>query len=265
MCGYRLPNSGLLNRRFLKFFYHSTIQQSTILPLFPSQSFDRCNWATPASKLKYFFGIIFILTCGMKSLEMSNEIVNKVASIVTKETHTTTTTQVYTSDQLLNIGLRFKLTSNYNNFFLEQEVRSKIIKLEIRKHPRPYRRSRGRPTYFHKIATITGRRCHRPNWRTIDHTNLSALKSSMSTRNPNQVKPLNCALVNTRSCIRKTQDIQHLLTNRNLDICALIETWIKTRWQYLTNPTLSTKDIDVCLHQEQINRRGNCTSFSRKG
>ena len=76
--------------------------------------------------------------------------------------------------------------------------------------------------------TITGRRCHRPNWRTIDHANLSALKSSMSTCKPNQVKPLNCALVNTRSCIRKTQDIQHLLTDRNLDICALIETWIKT-------------------------------------
>ena len=66
---------------------------------------------------------------------MSNEIVNKVASIVAKETHTTTTTQVYTSDQLLNIGLRSKLTSNYNNFFLRQEVGSKIIELEIRKHP----------------------------------------------------------------------------------------------------------------------------------
>ena len=51
---------------------------------------------------------------------MSNKIVNKVASIVTKETHTTTT-QVYTSDQLLNIGLRSKLTRNYNNFFLEQD------------------------------------------------------------------------------------------------------------------------------------------------
>ena len=50
---------------------------------------------------------------------MSNKIVNKVASIVAKETHTMTTTQVYTSDQLLNIGLRSKLTSNYNNFFLE--------------------------------------------------------------------------------------------------------------------------------------------------
>ena len=66
---------------------------------------------------------------------MSNEIVNKAASMVTKETHTTTTTQVYTLDQLLNIGLRSKLTSNYNNFFLEQEVRSKIIELEIRKTP----------------------------------------------------------------------------------------------------------------------------------
>ena len=50
----------------------------------------------------------------------------------------------------------------------------------------------------------------------------------MSTCKPNQVKPLNCALVNTRSCIKKTQDIQHLLTDRNLDICALVETWIKT-------------------------------------
>ena len=49
----------------------------------------------------------------------------------------------------------------------------------------------------------------------------------MSTCRPNQVKPLNCALVNTRSCIRKTQNIQHLLTDRNLDICALIETWIE--------------------------------------
>ena len=50
----------------------------------------------------------------------------------------------------------------------------------------------------------------------------------MSTCKPNQVKPLNCALVNTRSCIKKTQDIQHLLTDRNLDICALVETWIMT-------------------------------------
>ena len=66
---------------------------------------------------------------------MSNEIVNKAASTVAKEAHTITTTQVYTLDQLLNIGLRSKLTSNYNNFFLEQEVRSKIIELEIRKHP----------------------------------------------------------------------------------------------------------------------------------
>ena len=66
---------------------------------------------------------------------MSNEIVNKAASIVAKETHTVTTTQVYTSDQLLNMDLRSKLTSNYNNFFLEQEVRSKIIEFEIRKHP----------------------------------------------------------------------------------------------------------------------------------
>ena len=65
---------------------------------------------------------------------MSNKIVNKAAFIVTKETHTTTKIQVYTSDQLLIIGLKSKLTSNYK-FFLEQEVRSKIIELEIRKHP----------------------------------------------------------------------------------------------------------------------------------
>ena len=77
-----------------------------------------------------------------KVLEMSNKIVNKAAFIVTKETHTTTAIQVYTSDQLLNIGLRSKLTSNYKKFFLEQEVRSKIIELEIGKHPQPYRRSR---------------------------------------------------------------------------------------------------------------------------
>ena len=159
---------------------------------------------------------------------MSNEMVNKAAFIVTKETHSTTKTQVYTSDQLLDIALRSKLTSNYNKFFLEQEVRSKIIELGIRKHPRPYRRSRAGQNTFHKITTIIGSRCHQPNWRTIDHASLYVLKSPMSTCKPNQVKPLGCALVNTRSCIRKTQDIQHLLTDGNLDICALIETWIKT-------------------------------------
>ena len=67
--------------------------------------------------------------------KMLSEIVNKAASIVSKETHTTIKIQVYTSDQLHNIGLRSKLTSNYNSFFLEQEVRNKIIELEIRKHP----------------------------------------------------------------------------------------------------------------------------------
>ena len=64
--------------------------------------------------------------------------------------------------------------------------------------------------------------------RTIDHINLKAFKQQI---NENIVKlgtSLNCALINCRSIINKTQELQAETKENDLDICVLTETWIKS-------------------------------------
>ena len=108
-------------------------------------------------------------------------------------------------------GNKTNITSHLSSFYLEIEKRRCIIKLVIRKHPRPYRRSRGECKIFHRIATITSMETNRvkPNsTRTIDHTNVKAFKQQITENIVKLGTSLNCALLNCRSIIIKTQELQ---------------------------------------------------------
>ena len=61
----------------------------------------------------------------------------------------------YKSEDPRKIGNKANITSHLSSYYLDIEMRRGDIKLEIRKHPRPYRRSRGGHKVFHRIVTIT--------------------------------------------------------------------------------------------------------------
>ena len=124
---------------------------------------------------------------------------------------------------------------NYLSFSLPPPVRSWVIILCIRKHPRPYRKPRGGKHLFYRIKTLTNRMESMSHLKglnqNINHENLwtiecqqpyNAIRTGLSiTFN------CHCAVVNCRSVGNEINDIKHEINNHNLDLCALMETWIK--------------------------------------
>ena len=144
----------------------------------------------------------------------------------------------YSSIMLKSIGKISKVVTNYHLFSLNITVRSKIISLGIRKqrNNEPYRRSRGGGgAFFHKINTIVGQH---NDWR---HLNICGSKTPMSIdyRNILTVQPIDtkiksmcesqihCALINCRSVVNKSTELQVELVQNRIDICFLTETWIR--------------------------------------
>ena len=62
--------------------------------------------------------------------------------------------------------------------------------------------------------------------RTIDHPNLKAFKQQVKENIVKLGTSLNCALINCRSIINKTQELQLKTKENDLDICVITETWI---------------------------------------
>ena len=130
-----------------------------------------------------------------------------------------------------------KTATNYHLFSLDNTMRSTVIALGIRKqrNHKSYRRSRGRRVIFHRISTIINqlenwchlnKHCSKPsciiNWRNIlpvqlDNTKVKSVSVSLT----------HCALINCRSVINKSADLQAKLVHNKVDICFLTETWIK--------------------------------------
>ena len=98
----------------------------------------------------------------------------------------------------------------------------------IRRHPRPYRRSRVGTKLFHKITSIISQHRDRTTESLSNSVNNSALiRCGGMFNTADQPYTLKCGLVNCRSVVNKTQMIQTEVSVNKLDICALTETWIK--------------------------------------
>ena len=144
----------------------------------------------------------------------------------------------YSSMMLKSIGKIPKAVTNYHLFSLNNTIRIKIISLGIRKrwNNEPYRRSKGGGgSFFHKINTIVGQH---NDWR---HLNICSSKtpSSIDYRNILTVQPIDtkiksmcefqthCALINCRSVVNKSMELQVELVQNRIDICSLTDTWIR--------------------------------------
>ena len=146
----------------------------------------------------------------------------------------------YSSATLKKIGSSAKLSPNYSFFHTTTPIRAWIIALGIRAGPCPFRRSRaGTHSYYH-IASITyrwhGYSTHRSSTTPVHSANHDNLLPIKTINNCSKLqspvfsaprKNLHSALINCRSMVNKTQDIQLELVRNNLDLCILTETWIR--------------------------------------
>ena len=146
----------------------------------------------------------------------------------------------YSSATLKKIGSSAKSVSNYSFFHITTPIKAWIIALGIRARPSPFRRSRASTHSLYHIASITYRWHGNPTHRSpttpvhsANHDNLLLIKTINNCSKlqspvfPTPIKDLHSALINCRSVVNKTQDIQLELVLNNLDLCILTETWIR--------------------------------------
>ena len=144
----------------------------------------------------------------------------------------TTNIITYSSNDLKKIGNLTRTKSNYLAFSLETSTRSWIIALGIRSQPRKYRQLRGGKKLFYRIHTVVSNN-HDTQTRITDQSLIIENNIEIQCKTV-QMLPTNkeqhnihCGLVNCRSIVNKMQAIQNKIGNCKLDICALMETWIK--------------------------------------
>ena len=146
---------------------------------------------------------------------------------------TMATCQTYSANYLKTFRKLAKSTSNFSLFALETSMRSKIIALGIRKNcqNRPYRRSKGGRNIFNQIHTLLTNARHQQHAGNLTSPlsiNKANLKSIQLVNNTTgKSRSLQCATINCRSIINKSADLKDEISNKNINLCALTETWIK--------------------------------------
>ena len=144
----------------------------------------------------------------------------------------------YSSGFLRRIGSLAKFVSNCDSFHIETPVRAWIIALGIRSSPVKFRRGRARKNLFYHIAATTCGQHHEANYRracrplqAVNWNNVLLIKMRYNSLQLQSIlahqDDLHGALINCRSVINKTQEMQLELIRNNLDLCILTETWIK--------------------------------------
>ena len=132
----------------------------------------------------------------------------------------------YSSTILKTIGKMAKAVTNYHLFSLNNTIRSKIIALGIRKqrNHKPSKRSRGGRTIFHRISTIVSQLndqshvniCGSKTPRIIDYRNILTFQLNNTKIKPMSESLIYCALINCRSVINKSTDLQVELVQNKL-------------------------------------------------
>ena len=142
----------------------------------------------------------------------------------------------YSSGYLRRIGCLAKSVANYDSFHIDTPVRAWIISLGIISRPVKFRRGRAGKNLFYYIATTTHRQHYEANYtracrplRAVNWNNLLKIRhSSLQSQSIlTHQQGLSGALINCRSVINKTQEVQLELIRNKLDLCILTETWIK--------------------------------------
>ena len=127
----------------------------------------------------------------------------------------------YPASFLRTIGSQAK--HNFSNFYILQLTRAWIIALGIWKQPEPYRRSRAGQNLFHSFH-------QRITLRQENTTCMSRNQTFHSSEIPKSLQKqrmVNNSHINADSFTNKVSQFQLEICDRNIDICAITETWIK--------------------------------------
>ena len=127
-----------------------------------------------------------------------------------------------------------KTVTNYHLFSLNNTMKSKVIALGIRKqrNHKSYRRSRGGRTAFHRISTVINqlenqshlnKHCSKMPW-IIDCRNILPVQLGNTKVKSMSVSIKHCSLINCRSVVNKSADLQVKLVHNTFSICSLMET-----------------------------------------
>ena len=147
-------------------------------------------------------------------------------------------------------------TENYGNFLLRQQTRANIIDLGICRQPtnKVYRRSRAGKKLFHKITSIINNKHFDRYTQRQEQANLVNIREIKLHQL--RVTQLALSSVNARSIHNKTNSFQHYITENNINLCAITETWIKE-----TDDINLTKEIppmgnNIISHPHKTGKQG---------
>ena len=77
----------------------------------------------------------------------------------------------------------------------------------------------------------------------------------------NGVSPLECAYINTRSCRNKTTSINEFITNNDLDLLIITETWLGTSIDYVIFSQLLPVGYELIHRPRTTGQRGGGASL----
>ena len=121
-----------------------------------------------------------------------------------------------------------KLKENF--LWLKHRDKEKMIQIGIWKHPRLYRRSRKGVNLFHKIKTVIHRlrKWYRQAQMNSTCGNTNIITVELTPKETHKMSDwLHYGLGNCHPVVNKTQSIKVEINNNNLDLCVLMETWLK--------------------------------------
>ena len=132
----------------------------------------------------------------------------------------------YGESVLKLIGHRAKTRSEFPLFHINISTRVKATELGIRKHPRPYQRSREGKNLFQKIQILmtTASRHTKANHKCFPNLDNIIIETNQPL---NRSVFYNAGLINCRSVVKMTAGLKVELADCNLHVCALNETCIK--------------------------------------
>ena len=141
---------------------------------------------------------------------------------------------MYSANCLKTIGQKAYTAPNFHHFYLGNVIRSKIIKLGIRKRRdyKMYRWSRGGGRIFHQIYILVNQVQQRSIQVVINHSpqfiDWDHLLCIQQVKLPKAKVTVNhCALINCQLINKKSADLVLEIYHNDLDFCSLTEMWIK--------------------------------------
>ena len=147
-------------------------------------------------------------------------------------------------------------TENYGNFSLRQQTRANIIDLGICRQPtnKVYRRLKGGKKLFHKITSIINNEHFDRYTLRQEQANLENIREIKL----HQLRVMQLVLlsVNARSICNKTNSFQQYITENNIDLCAITETWIKETYDINLTKEIPPMGYNIISHPHKTGKQG---------